>query len=161
MIWVILFISAINGCFWETLTDIYKITIVIYICYFILKKIFAVFRVKKMKDFDSISYNEFKKFCSDVFLTGGFRNFNMKSIDNTDLSIVSRGYSYVANCKQIPANKLISKEDIRNVYSKKIRCKADYAGIITNGYFSEEAVKYANILGVLVWDRNYLLKRTK
>lgn len=161
MIWLILFISAINGCLWETLTNIYKITIVIYICYFILKKIFAVFRVKKMKDFDSISYNEFKKFCSDVFLTGGFRNFNMKLIDNTDLSIVAGGYSYVANCKQIPANKLISKEDIRNVYSKKIRCKADYAGIITNGYFSEEAVKYANILGVLVWDRNYLLKRTR
>ena len=161
MIWVILFISAINGCFWETLTNIYKITIVIYICYFILKKIFAIFRVKKMKDFDSISYNEFKKFCSDVFLTGGFRNFNMKSIDSTELSIVAGGYLYVADCKQIPANKLISKEDIRNVYSKKIYYKADYAGIITNGYFSEEAVKYASILGILIWDRNYLLKRTK
>lgn len=161
MVLLILFISAINGCFWETLESIYGITIVIYIVYLILKKFFSVFRVKTMKDFDSISYEEFKKFCSDVFLAEGYRDIDMKSIDNTELSTIAGGYLYVVDCKQIPANKLIDKEDVRDAYSKKAYYKADYAGIITNGYFSEEAVKYASILGILIWDRNYLLKRTK
>lgn len=132
----------------------------LYIGYLIFKICDSSANVKKTKDFDSISDEKFKKFCADVLSTDGYRDAKVISPEKTEVTAVSKGDLYVVDCKRIPANKLITKEDIRDVYSKKIHYKADYAGIMTNGYFSVESLECANTLGVLTWGRNYLVKRT-
>lgn len=113
-------------------------------------------------DFDNMSGKEFEVFCSRLLENMCYSNILLtkESGDHgVDILCSLAGISYAIQCKCYSAN--IGNSAIQEVHAGKSIYKKDIAVVMTNRYFTEQAKMEAELLGVKLWDRDYLLRMVK
>lgn len=110
-------------------------------------------------DFDKISGHEFEHFCANILLKNDFKNVTITkaSCDHgVDIFAEKDGNSYAIQCKCYRSN--VGNSAIQEVLSGKNLYRKDLAVVLTNQYFTAQAKKEADALGVKLWDRNKLIE---
>lgn len=65
------------------------------------------------------------------------------------------GLIFAIQCKR--AKNKIGNKAIQEVLSGMIYYKCDCAVVVTNSYFTKQAIETAKVTGVVLWDRNTLI----
>lgn len=107
--------------------------------------------------FDYMTGEDFEKFCADLLSKAGFTNVSLtpKNGDHgVDITANLAGISYAIQCKCYSSN--VGNSAIQQVHAGKSIYKKDIALVITNRYFTQQAIDEAELLGVKLWDRTTL-----
>lgn len=108
-------------------------------------------------DYDNLSGIEFEKYAAHVLSLNGFENikFTPASGDHgIDILAVKNDISYAIQCKCYSSN--IGNSAIQQAHTGKSIYHKDVAVVLTNQYFTPQAISEANTLNVKLWDRNKL-----
>lgn len=107
--------------------------------------------------FDNMDGHQFEYFCADILRKNGFKNVTVtqgSGDHGIDILAEKESISYAIQCKRY--DKPIGNSAIQQAVAGKGIYKKDIAVVLTNQYFTPQAIEEANILGVKLWDRNYL-----
>ena len=100
---------------------------------------------------------EFEKYVAHILSLNGFENikFTPTSGDHgIDILAVKNDISYAIQCKCYSSN--IGNSAIQQAHTGKSIYHKDVAVVLTNQYFTPQAISEANTLNVKLWDRNKL-----
>jgi restriction system protein len=109
------------------------------------------------KDYDSMDGHTFEYFCANLLKNNGFINVTVtpgSGDHGVDILAEKDGISYAIQCKCYSSN--INNAAVQQANAGKCIYKKDIAVVLTNQYFTNQAKEEAKILGVKLWDRNYL-----
>lgn len=109
-------------------------------------------------DFDLMDGHEFEEFCADLLRGNGFGfvKVTQASADHgIDITARMKNISYAIQCKCYSSN--VGNSAIQQAYSGKTIYNADIAVVMTNSYFTKQAIEDAKKLNVCLWDRNHLV----
>lgn len=106
---------------------------------------------------DELEGHEFEEYCAGLLRANEFTDVTVtRASGDYGLDILAEkdGITYGVQCKRY--DKPIGIAAVQQVYAGR-----DYYGrmvgvVMTNQYFTEAAVKCANKLNILLWDRGYL-----
>lgn len=117
--------------------------------YFIERELIAI---------DTLTGLEFESYFANILLKLGYNaDVTKASNDNGgDIIATKDGVKYVFQCKNYSDK--VGNKAVQEVYSAKGIYKCDKAIVITNNYFTNQAIKEAEILSVELWDRKMLEK---
>ncbi|MCM1327273.1 MAG: restriction endonuclease [Lachnoclostridium sp.] len=104
-----------------------------------------------------MSGNEFEHFCADVLKENGFKNVEVtqgSGDHGIDILAEKDGISYAIQCKCYSSN--IGNSAVQQAHTGKSLYHKDVAVVLTNRYFTPQAVEEAQALGVKLWDRDKL-----
>ena len=99
----------------------------------------------------------FENIVCKIIESNGFTNIDTTPVSNDDgVDIIAEkdGVSYAIQCKCY--QNTVGKKAVQEVYTGKSVYKKDKAIVITNNYFSEQAIETAGKLDVNLWDKNTL-----
>ena len=110
----------------------------------------------ELKYIDTLSGLEFENYCCDLLRKNGYVATVTKPTQDSGGDIIaSQGTSsYIIQCKNY--SDAVGNKAIQEVYAAKGIYKCDKAIVITNNFFTAQARKEAQMLGIELWDRNYL-----
>lgn len=111
----------------------------------------------KKINFDKISGVEFENFCVSLLRDNGFYNVSKTKASGDhgiDILATKNGLRYAIQCKRYSKN--VGNKAVQEVYSGKAIYGADVAVVITNQFYTKQAVNDAEKLNVQLWDRNKL-----
>ena len=109
-------------------------------------------------DFDKLSGRDFELFCANLLIKLGYKNVSVTSASGDhgiDVFAEKDGVKYAIQCKCYSNN--IGNKAVQQAYSG-----ANYYGnycpvVLTNRFFTNQAITEAKELCVKLWDRTYLL----
>ncbi len=107
--------------------------------------------------FDEMNGHNFEHFCAEVLRKNGFGNINITrgSRDyGVDILAEKDGVSYAIQCKRY--NGKVGNKAVQEVFSGKSYYSCDKAIVLTNSYFTEQAIDTAKKTGVVLWNRDDL-----
>lgn len=107
------------------------------------------------KNFDFMDGYEFERFCAELLIKNGFYGVEVTqgSADRgIDVLAKKDGNNYAIQCKCYSKN--VGNKAVQEAYSGKGIYRADVAVVMTNRYFTKQAIEDANSLGVQLWDRD-------
>ena len=111
------------------------------------------------EQFDNMTGIDFEYFCADLLKKNNFINVSVtqKSADHgIDIFAEKDDISYAIQCKCYSSN--IGNAAIQQAHTGKCIFHKDIAVVLTNQYFTAQAITEAEALGVKLWDRNKLQK---
>lgn len=122
----------------------------------IFNLIIGNYKYKKV-NFDSMNGIEFEKFCAETLKRNGFYGVKETKVSGDhgiDILAYKNREKYAIQCKCYSAN--VGNKAVQEAYSGKTIYDADVAVVITNRYFTKQAILDASALNVQLWDRNDL-----
>ena len=110
----------------------------------------------ELKYIDTLSGLEFENYCCNLLKKNGYVATVTKPTQDSGGDIIaSQGNtSYIIQCKNY--SDTVGNKAIQEVYTAKGIYRCDKAIVITNNYFTAQAIKEAQILDIELWDRKYL-----
>ncbi|RXY52846.1 hypothetical protein DD568_31140 [Klebsiella pneumoniae] len=115
-------------------------------------------KYRDMEYIDSLSGLEFEDFLKELFIDFGYKIKDLPYSNDygADL-IISKGFEeIVIQAKNYSGN--VGNKAIQEVVSAKVYYKCDKAMVITNSYYTQNAIKTAQESGVILIDRDELEK---
>lgn len=109
------------------------------------------------RNFDDMDGYQFEKFCAKILCENGFESVEVtQGSGDHGIDIVAEkdDITYAIQCKCYSSN--IGNAAVQQVYTDKGFYNKDIAVVMTNRYFTLQAIEEANTLGVKLWDRNKL-----
>lgn len=135
------------------LTVILIISFVIFICILILRK-----RRRNIgNDFDDMEGHDFEYFCADLLKKNGFLEVEVTKGSGdygTDILAEKDGVTYAIQCKCY--SDAVGVKAVQEAYAGRDYYDRMVGAVLTNQYFTDPAVKAAQKLKILLWDRGYL-----
>lgn len=116
--------------------------------------IHTTFDIKSVDDMDGM---HFENFCANLLEKNDFYNVNVtqgSGDHGIDILAEKDDISYAIQCKCYSSN--IGNAAIQQAHTGKSIYKKDIAVVLTNQYFTDQAQKEADVLGVKLWDRDKL-----
>lgn len=132
---------------------------------FFLYKIFSLSRRKtffqkgiySLRDLDEIDGIDFETLTCDILIANGFDSAEntQASVDfGVDVLAHKDGITYAIQCKRY--HHPVGIEAIQQVYAGRAYYECHVAVVLTNQYFTINAHKLADKIGVVLWDRDML-----
>lgn len=112
---------------------------------------------KPYNNFDYMDGHDFEYFCADVLKKNGFENVEVtqgSGDHGIDILAEKDGITYSIQCKCYSSN--IGNAAVQQAYTGKGFYHKDIAVVMTNRYFTTQAIEEAKELGVKLWDRDKL-----
>ena len=107
--------------------------------------------------YDNMTGHEFEDFCAKLLRKNNFKNVEVtqgSGDHGIDILAEKDDISYAIQCKCYSSN--IGNSAVQQAHTGKTLYHRDIAVVITNQYFTQQAIKEATALGVKLWDRNKL-----
>ena len=142
------------------------LVVIIVLCLMLTRKDRALKKVRKLiegtkenllKDFDQMKGDEFEKACAAILYANGYRNVSTTpaSGDNgVDIFCEDGKYRYAVQCKRYASN--VGNSAVQEVDSGCRYYDRDKAMVMTNSYFTRQAIELARKNGVALIDRDEL-----
>lgn len=111
----------------------------------------------RLSDLDGISGTDFESLTCDILAANGFdiAENTQASVDfGVDVLARKDGISYAIQCKRY--QDAVGIEAVQQVYAGCAYYGCHVAVVLTNQYFTSNARKLADKLGVILWDRDVL-----
>ena len=108
-------------------------------------------------EYDSMSGIEFESFCAYVLSKNNFKSVKTTPASGDhgiDILAEKDGISYAIQCKCYSSD--IGNSAVQQAHTGKSLYHKDIAVVLTNRYFTSQAIEEANTLGIKLWDRNKL-----
>lgn len=112
-------------------------------------------------DFDLFEGHEFEYWCANLLRCNGFENVEVtqRSGDQgVDIIAEKDDIRYAIQCKCYSSD--LGNTPVQEVWAGKSMYHCQIGAVMTNRYFTKGARELANTTGVLLWDRDKLLKMT-
>jgi len=109
------------------------------------------------KKFDSMEGHQFEYFCADILKNNGFVNVEVtqgSGDHGIDILAEKDDIKYAIQCKCYSSD--INNSAVQQAYTGKGFYKRDIAVVLTNRYFTPQAIEEAKELRVKLWDRDKL-----
>ncbi len=110
-----------------------------------------------LQDLDDISGTDFEMLTCDILASNGFdiAESTQASVDfGVDVLARKDGVSYAIQCKRYHAP--VGIDAVQQIYAGRAYYECHVAVVLTNQYFTSNAKKLADKLGVVLWDRDML-----
>ncbi len=110
-------------------------------------------------NYDNMSGIEFEHFCADILRKNGFINVEVtqgSGDHGVDILAEKDTITYAIQCKRYSSN--VGNKAVQQASSGKLIYGKDIAVVLTNQYFTPQAIEDANSLKVKLWNRNFLNK---
>jgi len=162
-------------CLFFTKLDFHNLSIksfldLLYICDFPeVKKIIGIDPTPRdipshaiIHEMDKMDGITFEKFCLNLLIINGFENVQLTSETGDhgiDLLAEKDDITYAIQCKCYASS--IGNAAIQQAHTGKSIYHRDIAVVMTNRYFTKQAIEEATALGVKLWDRDKLLSLSK
>lgn len=107
--------------------------------------------------FDYMEGHDFEYFCADILKKNGFENVEVtqgSGDHGIDILAEKDGITYAIQCKCYSSN--IGNAAVQQAHTGKSIYHKDIAVVLTNRYFTAQAIEEAKVLGVKLWDRDKL-----
>jgi HJR/Mrr/RecB family endonuclease len=114
------------------------------------------------KNYDNMDGFEFEQYCAEILKKNGFDNVEVtqgSGDHGVDVLAEKDGITYAIQCKCYSSS--IGNSAIQQAHSGKSIYKRDIAVVMTNQYFTPQAIEEAAQIGVKLWDRDKLNKMIK
>lgn len=108
-------------------------------------------------NYDDMNGYQFEKFCAEILRKNGFENIELtqgSGDHGIDILAEKDNITYAIQCKCYSSN--IGNSAVQQAHTGKSLYHKDIAVVITNRYFTTQAIEEAEALGVKLWDRDYL-----
>ncbi len=108
---------------------------------------------------DDISGKDFEKLCAKIIKKRGYRNIVLTPASNDfgiDIIAESMGLKFAIQCKRAKSN--IGNRAVQEALSGKTYYNCDVAVVVTNSFFTRQAIETAKATDVKLWDRTMLIK---
>lgn len=105
--------------------------------------------------YDCMNGNQFECFCADILAKSGFINIQItqKSGDHgVDILAEKDDVTYAIQCKCYSDN--VGNAAVQQAHTGKSLYHKDIAVVMTNRYFTPQAIEEAEVLSVKLWDRD-------
>lgn len=113
-------------------------------------------------DYDALDGMDFEDFVADLIKRNGFNRVNLTQASSdygVDIIAKYEGEKYVIQCKNYSTP--VGNSAIQEVFAGMAYYDADAAAVVTNNYFTRNAIKMADKIGVELWDRDVLNRMIK
>ena len=111
---------------------------------------------------DNMPGKEFEKLCADILHFNGYSDAKRTPYSGDhgiDIIAYKDGKRYAVQCKRYKGN--VGFAAIQEVFTGRALFHADYAIIMTNSYFTRQAIEDAKRLEVDLWDRDRVINMLK
>lgn len=108
-------------------------------------------------NYDNLNGLEFEKYCAYILFKSGYENIKITpSSGDHDIDILAEKdeITYAIQCKCYSDN--IGNAAVQQAHTGKSLYHKDIAVVMTNRYFTQQAIDEAKTLGVKLWDRDKL-----
>lgn len=102
---------------------------------------------------------KFEIFCADILRKNGYRNVRVTSgsgDQGVDVLAERDGIKYAVQCKRFAQP--VSNKAIQEVYAGMKYYNCHVGIVMTNNYFTQSAKQLASANGIILWDRDYLMR---
>lgn len=113
-------------------------------------------------DIDRMDGIEFEQYSASLLEKLGYNNVKVTQSSNDygiDITCLKNGKKYAIQCKRY-ANKL-GNSPVQEATAGKRYYNCDIGVVLTNNYFTENAINLAKANNILLWDRTELIKMLK
>ena len=103
--------------------------------------------------------HQFEYWCADLLKKNGFSNVQVtrgSGDQGVDIIAYKDGLKYAVQCKCYSSD--LGNKPIQEVNTGKAIYRCQVGAVMTNRYFTAGAKEAAEATGVLLWDRDYLIK---
>lgn len=111
-------------------------------------------------NYDDMNGYQFEQFCANILRKNGFENIELtqgSGDHGIDILAEKDDITYAIQCKCYSSN--IGNTAVQQAHTGKSLYHKDIAVVITNRYFTTQAIEEAGALGVKLWDRDFLDKQ--
>ena len=108
---------------------------------------------------DDLTGIEFERLCAKVLERRGYTNIRFTPATNDfgiDIIAESMQLKFAIQCKRSKAS--IGNKAVQEALSGKVYYNCDAAVVVTNQYFTNQAIQTAKVTNVILWDRNVFLR---
>lgn len=135
------------------------ICIIILVLAMVCTLLFLLLKKRKWKpaDYDVMEGRDFEFFCADLLKKRGFLDVEVTkgSGDNgVDILAEKDGVSYAIQCKRY--EEPVGVKAVQEAYAGRDYYDRMVGVVMSNQYFTKNAVDMAQKLKILLWDRGYL-----
>ncbi len=116
------------------------------------------FYVVDLSEIDGMSGVDFEKYVAMLLSKNEFENVSCtKASGDYGVDILAERYdeTYAFQCKRYSGK--LGVKSVQEIYAGAKMYHAEYAIVVTNSYFTPNALKLAGELGVELWDRDKLI----
>lgn len=113
-------------------------------------------------DFDQMDGDQFERFCAQLLMKNGYEDVSLtKGSGDQGIDIIAYrdNIKYGIQCKCYSSD--IGNSAVQEVFAGKAFYKCNIGIVLTNRHFSPAAIQLAESNGIVLWDRNVLLKLIK
>ena len=132
------------------------VIVAVLVCILVSVCCLAVKRRKPL-EMDLLEGHEFEHYCADLLKLHGFQEVEVtKGSGDFGVDILAQreGITYAVQCKRYDVP--VGVHAIQETYAGRDFYDCMVGAVMTNQYFTEPAVKVAQKLNILLWDRDYL-----
>lgn len=111
------------------------------------------------KSFDNTTGQEFEWFCAKLLEKNGFEDVKVTSASGdfgVDITAIQNYILYAIQCKCYSSD--IGVDAVYQISGGMKYYNANVGIVLTNRYFTKQAKELANNIGIILWDRDFLLK---
>lgn len=130
----------------------------ILIVFFAIAGIFIIQKRRKFsREYDLMEGRDFEFFCADLLEKRGFLDVEVTkgSGDNgVDILAEKDGVTYAIQCKRY--DEPVGVKAVQEAYAGRDYYDRMVGVVVTNQYFTKNAVDMARKLKIMLWDRGYL-----
>lgn len=108
-------------------------------------------------NYNTMTGPEFEKFCSFLLSKNGYENIKITPTTGDhgiDIFAEKEDITYAIQCKCYSTN--VGNSAIQQAYTGKCLYKKDVAVVLTNQFFTQQAIDEAKELGIKLWDKTKL-----
>lgn len=109
-------------------------------------------------DIDEMDGTEFEQWCAELLKKKGFTNVFVTQASKdqgADILAEMDGRTYAIQCKRY--GKPVGNKAVQEAIASREYYQADLGMVITNNYFTTNAIDLANTTDVILWDREDIL----
>ena len=145
----------------EILESKYSVWLFVVITIILFAVLFVVL-IKKIKNsrlrhVDKMAGLEFEHYCADLLEKNGFTEVQVTQASGdygVDILAKKDGITYAIQCKRYSSP--VGIKAIQEIYAGKDYYDCMVGAVMTNQYFTNNAIEAAKKLKVLLWNRDYL-----
>jgi len=111
------------------------------------------------RNFDEMEGHQFEQFCASILRKNGFESVDVtrgSGDQGVDIIAERDGIKYAIQCKRY--SQAVGNKAVQEVFAGKTFYHCHVGAIITNNYFTKPAIELAKENGIVLWDRDFLLK---
>lgn len=112
--------------------------------------------------FDRMDGIEFENYCARLLTRNGYKKVEVTGASGDqgiDIIAYKHGQSYGIQCKNYSGR--VGNKAVQEAFAGCTFYALDYGVVLTNNYFTKSAVELAEETGILLWDREELLRIQK